>query len=255
MTKLTAIVLTYNEADHIVDCLETLDFADERVVFDSHSTDDTLQLARQAGARVIQHPFENYAQQRNDAIEAVQANTDYILFVDADERVTPELAEEIRLVITQGGDAAWRIPRYNYLFGKLTKSAGWYPDYQLRLLRAGKAHYDPQRKVHEVLLLDGDEGTLNQHLIHYNYTDVRQFRQKQRDYARLEAQILDEQGIQPRPHTYILQPLRQFWWRYVDLGGYREGWHGLRLSVLMGWYELRKYQFLRARQQDPAPEQ
>lgn len=255
MTKLTAIVLTYNEADHIVDCLETLDFADERVVFDSHSTDDTLQLARQAGARVIQHPFENYAQQRNDAIEAVQANTDYILFVDADERVTPELAEEIRLVITQGGDAAWRIPRYNYLFGKLTKSAGWYPDYQLRLLRAGKAHYDPQRKVHEVLLLDGDEGTLNQHLIHYNYTDVRQFRQKQRDYARLEAQTLDEQGIQPRPHTYILQPLRQFWWRYVDLGGYREGWHGLRLSVLMGWYELRKYQFLRARQQDSAPEQ
>ena len=255
MTKLTAIVLTHNEADHIVDCLETLDFADERVVFDSHSTDDTLQLARQAGARVIQHPFENYAQQRNDAIEAVQANTDYILFVDADERVTPELAEEIRLVITQGGYAAWRIPRYNYLFGKLTKSAGWYPDYQLRLLRAGKAHYDPQRKVHEVLVFDGDEGTLNQHLIHYNYTDVRQFRQKQRDYARLEAQILDEQGIQPRPHNYILQPLRQFWWRYVDLGGYREGWHGLRLSVLMGWYELRKYQFLRARQQDPAPDQ
>ncbi len=245
MTKLTAVVITYNESEHIGDCIESVRFADEVLIFDSYSTDDTVKLAQEAGVQVIQHPFEDFASQRNAALDAVAGKTDWVLFVDADERVTPELALEVRETIKKPDYAGWRIPRHNYIFGKLTLGAGWYPDYQTRLLRVGAAHYDPARKVHEVVLLDGEEGTLAHPFVHYNYKDVAHFIRTQRKYTDYDARILYEQGIHPKPQNYILQPLRQFRWRFVTLKGYRDGMHGLRLSVLMGWYELRKYLLLR----------
>src|SRR5262249_55615268 len=146
--SLTAIILTRNESEHIVECINSVRFADDIIVFDSFSTDDTVEKAQAAGARVIQHPFENYANQRNAALKAA-GNADWVLFVDADERVTPELAEEVKSVIQQTDYVGWKIPRYNYIFGKLTRWAGWYPDYQLRLLKVGAAQYDPTRQVHE----------------------------------------------------------------------------------------------------------
>lgn len=245
MVKLTAIVLTYNEAVHIQDCIETLRFADEILVFDSFSTDKTVELAKEAGARILQRAFDNYPGQRNAALEAVKAESEWVLFVDADERVTPELAAEIPDVIQKPGYAGWRIPRYNYIFGKLTRYTGWYPDYQTRLLRVGAAQYDPARQVHELVILDGDEGTLSSHFIHYNYRDTAQFASKQRKYTAYDARILYEQGIRPKPQNYVLQPWRQFWWRFIILDGYRDGFHGLRLSMLMAWYEFRKYLLLR----------
>ena len=246
MMGLCAIVLTYNEAEHILACIETLRFADRIVVFDSFSNDPTVQLAQVGGAEVIQHIFENYASQRNAALDAVADHADWVLFVDADERVSPELAGEIRRVIEESECAGWRIPRHNYIFGRLTLGAGWYPDYQTRLLRVGRARYDPERPVHEVVLLDGPQGTLNNPLVHFNYRDMAHFKTKQRRYTAYDALVLYEQGIRPEPQNYLLQPLRQFWWRFVTLKGYRDGLHGLGLSVLMGWYEWRKYRLLRA---------
>jgi (heptosyl)LPS beta-1,4-glucosyltransferase len=243
--RLTAIILTYNEADHIVECIESVHFADQVLVFDSFSTDDTIMLAEQVKVEVIQQGFEDYARQRNAALDAVRESADWVLFVDADERVTPELAAEVREKIMLPGYAGFRIPRHNYIFGKLTLGAGWYPDYQTRLLKVGAARYDPTRKVHEVVVLDEEEGTLDHPLTHYNYRSVGQFRAKQRRYTAYDAGILYEQGIHPKPQNYILQPLRQFWWRFVTLKGYQDGFHGLRLSILMGWYELRKYLLLR----------
>lgn len=243
--KLTGIILTRNEAAHIVDCIESLRFADHILVFDSYSQDDTVQLANAAGVQVIQHQFENYASQRNAALDSVHGQADWVFFVDADERVTPELAHEIREVMQKTGYAGWRVPRHNYIFGRLTRGAGWYPDYQTRLLRVGAARYDPDRKVHELVQLDGAEGTLTQHLIHYNYQDAAQFHAKQRRYSAYDARIMYEAGIRPKPQNYLLQPLRQFWWRFVTLKGYQDGLHGLRLSLLMAWYEFRKYRLLR----------
>ena len=241
MATLTVIIITYNESEHIADCIESARFADDILVFDSFSTDQTVQLAEQSGARVLQRVFDNYANQRNAALDATAGKADWVLFVDADERVTPELAQEVCTTIEKPDYAGWKIPRHNYIFGKLTLGAGWYPDYQLRLLRVGSARYDPERQVHEVVLLDGNEGTLEQQLIHYNYRNVSQFRYKQRKYTAYDARILYEQGIYPKPQNYILQPLRQFRWRFFTLKGYRDGWHGLRLSLLMTWYEFRKY--------------
>jgi glycosyltransferase involved in cell wall biosynthesis len=243
--KIYAMILTRNEAAHITACIESVRYCDAVIVFDSFSDDDTPALARAAGAEVIQRVFDDYAGQRNAALEAVRDRADWVLFVDADERVTGALAEETRRVIEQGGAAGFRIPRHNYLFGKLTLGAGWYPDYQTRLLKVGAASYDPARKVHELVILDGAEGTLQQPFIHYNYSDAAQFHDKQRRYSAYDARMMYEQGVRPKPQNYVLQPLRHFWWRFVALQGYRDGLHGLRLSLLMAWYELRKYRLLR----------
>lgn len=246
MTHLTAIVLTYNEADHISACLESLAFADARLVLDSVSTDDTQSLARAAGADVLARPFVNYADQRNAALEAVQGHTDWVLFVDADERVTPALADEVRRTIEAAPDAlaGCRIPRHNYIFGKLTRATGWYPDYQTRLLRVGRAHYDPEKIVHEVVVLDGELGTLTAPFVHYNYRDVAHFGEKQRRYSQYDATILYQQGVKPKPYTPFTMTVRHFIWRFVTLKGYRDGLHGLHLSLLMARYEFRKYWLL-----------
>jgi len=236
--SVTAVVLTLNEERNIEACLESLAWADNLVVFDSFSTNGTADLARRAGAEVIQHPFENYAQQRNATLDRVEA--DWILFVDADERATPALAAEVQEV-TGGGreEVAWWVPRHNYIFGRLILGAGWYPDYQMRLVRRGRARWE--RPVHEVAVVDGPEGYLENPLIHYNYDDLADFVARQEKYADYDAGILFQQGVRPRFYTPCSQAARQFWWRFVTLRGARDGLHGLWLSLLMAYYEAVKY--------------
>lgn len=247
MMHLVGIILTYNESEHISACIESLAFADLVVVIDSFSTDNTVALAEKMGAVVYQQVFQDYANQRNFALECVKDKADWVLFVDADERVTPELARQVTDVINNSNEdyAGWEIPRHNYIFDKLTRGAGWYPDYQTRLLRVGSAQYDPERKVHEVVILKGQLGTMSAHLTHYNYKSLAQFFNKQQKYTAYEAQIMYQHKITPKFRNYILQPLRQFYWRFFTLRGYGDGWHGLRLSILMSWYEFRKYMILR----------
>lgn len=244
---LTAIVLTRNEERHLPACLASLAWATAVLVFDSFSTDGTLAVAQAAGARVMQRMFDNYAAQRQAALAAVES--EWVLFVDADERVPPALAAEIQAVLTQP-TPAWWLPRHNYIFGQLTLHAGWYPDYQLRLLRRALTSYDPARPVHELAIIDSPTppGRLQSPLIHLNYETVPEFIAKQRDYARYDAGQLFADGRRARPHNYLLQPLRQFYWRYVTLHGWRAGLHGLRLSLLMAYFELQKYRELARRQ-------
>jgi (heptosyl)LPS beta-1,4-glucosyltransferase len=238
MTQLAGVIITLNEETNIVDCIDSLRWADEVVVFDSYSTDQTVERARGAGARVLQHPFENYGAQRDDALAAVEA--EWVFFVDADERGTPALATEIREKIARP-ERGWWVPRHNYIFGKLTLGAGWFPDYQLRLLHRASARYDPGRPVHEEVILDGEAGYLDNPLIHYNYRDVRHFIAKQEGYTDYEAQIRFGQGERPRPWTYLSGPLRHFWWRFITLRGYRDGVHGLRLCLLTAYYEFQTW--------------
>jgi glycosyltransferase involved in cell wall biosynthesis len=240
MPELSAVILTRNESRHIVECLESLRWADRLIVFDSLSDDDTVALSKAAGAEVFQRPFDNYAAQRNAALAAIA--TDWVFFVDADERGAPELAAEIRRVIAERPENGWFVPRHNVIFGRLTLGAGWYPDYQFRLLRHGCARY--VRPVHELGEVDGAIGHLENPLIHYNYRDPAHFHAKQRFYVEHDAAILKESGVRPKPRNYVLQPLRHFWWRLVTLKGYRDGLHGLRLSLYMAYYEWRKYRRL-----------
>lgn len=240
---LTAIILTLNEAKHIQDCIHSLPWADHILVFDSYSEDDTITMALEMGAEVVQSPFENYAQQRNAALKVLadrrEPGRDWVFFVDADERGTPALGAEIRHVMaTVRTHAGWYVPRHNYIFGKFTRGAGWYPDYQLRLFRFGLVKYD--RPVHEIAEVDGEIGYLENPLIHYNYRDPAQFHEKQRRYADYDAGILREKGFRFRLHHHITAPLRHFWWRFISLKGYRDGLHGLRLSAYMAYYEWLK---------------
>jgi len=239
--NVTAIVPTLNEEHNILDCLASLAWADRRVVFDCFSTDGTVDLARQAAVEVIQHPFENFAQFHNAAMDIVEA--DWIFFVDADERATPELGAEVRTV-TDGSheEVAWSVPRHNYIFGRLTLWAGWYPDYQTRLLLRGRVHWE--RPVHEFTVVDGAQGHLESPLVHYNYVDLPDFVARQERYTDFDAGILLQQGVRPRFYTPYSQALRQFWWRFVTLKGVRDGLHGLRLSLLMSYYEAVKYRKL-----------
>ena len=240
MPHLTAIILTKNEARHVAECVASLRWADRVLVFDSLSDDGTPELARAAGADVAQRPFDNYAAQRNAALDAV--GTGWVFFVDADERATPALADEVRRVIAERPENGWFVPRHNVIFGRLTLGAGWYPDYQFRLLRHGRARY--VRPVHELGEVDGAVGYLSNPLIHYNYRDAAHFHAKQRAYVEHDAGILRDAGARPKPRNYVLQPLRQFYWRFITLKGYGDGLHGLRLSLYMAYYEWRKYRRL-----------
>ncbi|MCB0139415.1 MAG: glycosyltransferase family 2 protein [Caldilineaceae bacterium] len=237
MHTLTAIIITKNEAHNITDCVASLrQWVDAVVVFDSGSTDGTQDVAHAAGALVMMRPWDNFAAQRQAALDAVESR--WILFVDADERATSPLAVEVQELV-QAEDAAiagYWIPRRNFIVGQEMRYGGYFPDYQLRLLRRGRAQYDAAREVHEVVQLAGEAGHLREPLIHYNYTSWAQFHRKQRQYAAYEARILAGRGIRPRPHNFVLQPLREFRRRYVTLQGWRDGVGGLRLALLLAWY-------------------
>ncbi|TFG73434.1 MAG: glycosyltransferase family 2 protein [Anaerolineales bacterium] len=230
--KITAIILTKNEAKRIEPCIRSLDWCDEVVVFDSFSTDGTQALARNLGARVIENPFVNFTQQRNAALALVAS--DWTFFVDADEVAESALAQEIPEATQNNAIDVWWVPRHNYIFGKLTRGAGYYPDYQLRLLRKGSGVYE--REASEIFIHQGKEGYLQGHLIHYNYENVAQFHEKQRTREVFEAKTLHDQGVRMSYKTLLVQPFRHFWWRYITLKGYQDGWHGFRLSLLLAYY-------------------
>ncbi len=243
MAGLSVIILTRNEERHIADCLRSVDWADEVIVLDSLSEDRTVEIARSMGAIIHQRPFLNYADQRNAALDLV--DNDWVFFIDADERATPELAAEVRRVIAEEKMAGWWVPRRNYIFGKWIRHAGWYPDYQLRLLLRGLARYDQAREVHELVILEGETGYLKNTLLHYNYDTLAEFMARQDVYTDYEAKILYDQGIRPKWRNFILQPLRELKRRYISLEGYKDGFHGLLLSLLMAYYNFVMYCRLR----------
>jgi glycosyltransferase involved in cell wall biosynthesis len=235
--SITAAVIARDEERAIGDCLSSLAWADERLVLvDAATVDRTREVARERGARVAERALESFSSQRDAALRL--AHGDWVLFVDADERVSPALRQEILAKTNQPGECVgfW-IPRHNVILGRVIRHAGWWPDYQLRLLRQGHAQYDPRRVVHEVPLLDGPVGYLSEPLVHHNYRSLAEFFAKQERYTRLEARRwLATYRRRPRRRSLLGQPVREFWRRYVTLEGYREGGLGLLLCLSLAWY-------------------
>lgn len=228
---LTAIVLTLDAERHIAACLAGLAWADERVVLDGGSRDNTIERARRMGARVHVRRFDDFARQRNYALAL--ARTPWVFFVDADERVDDALAAEIRAALGETShDGLW-VPRRNIILGAWVRHGGWYPDYQLRVLRRGFAVYDERRPVHEIPVVRGTTGHLRAELLHLNYEHPADLWRKQWRYARHEARALAWRGVRARPHNFVLQPAREFRRRYVTLGGWRDGWRGLLLATTL----------------------
>ena len=248
-SRIIACILTRNEARHIEACLNSVSWTHAQMVVDCGSTAATVNRARARGAIGWHRAWDGWAGQRTFAInEAFRRGYRWIFFVDADERVPPELSTEATRVV-EASDAAhaagdttapvgfW-VPRRNIIAGKWVRHAGWDPDYQLRLFRTDRGRYDPARPVHELVLLDGPDAHLEARLVHYNYDDWQHFWIKQQRYARIEAAARVSRGHRVRPHNFILQPWREFWRRYVTLEGWRSGTHGIMLAILLAIAEF-----------------
>lgn len=244
--RLTVAALAHNEADHLPGCFRSLKPLIESrgvetlIVLDTRADDATERAAREAAGRVVRSRFVNFSTQRNRALD--EARGEWVFFVDPDERATPALAREIRAAVDAGGEcAAFRVPRRNILFGHEVRHTGWWPDYQVRLLRREACRYDETQEVHEVPRVNGETCTLSEPLVHYNYATWSQFLKKQWTYSRYDALALYRSGRRARPYNMVGQPLREMKRRLVDYHGYRDGPLGLALSVAMGLYTAKTY--------------
>jgi hypothetical protein len=246
MSSLSAAIIARDEARHIAGCLASLaGVADEVVVLvDDRTRDATAKICRQHGAQVYVLPWGGFPAQRSRALGI--AHNEWVLFIDADERLTAELAAELRACIaaSDGCDGFW-IPRYNLFFGRPLRGGGWYPDHQLRLLRRSQAAYDLSRLVHEYASVHGSTGILRGHLVHHNIERLDELWRKQRAYAFAEAQTLYQAGQRTRWRNFVARPLREFSRRYIRLAGWRDGALGLLLCATMAYFELVKFAHLK----------
>lgn len=242
MPTISAVLIVKNEERHMRACLELLTWADEIVVVDSFSSDATLFICHQFTDKVYCHPFFSLPQQRNIALGYAQG--DWIWVMDADERMTPPLQQEIQETMGRedaGPHVGYWVPRQNIILGKWLRHGGWYPDYQLRLFRRGLVRYNEAYQGHERVIVSGETGYLKQTYLHYNYESLRQLFAKQEFYSHLASRSLHSFGVRARPQNFVLQPLREFRRRYLELEGYKDGGHGLLMALAMAWYHLRVY--------------
>jgi glycosyltransferase involved in cell wall biosynthesis len=234
VSKLTVTVITRNESANIAAALESVRWADEIIVVDSESVDDTVNIARQYTPHVIVRPWPGYIAQKNFA--AAQASNDWILSLDADERVSPALAGEIRqLLAAPSATSGYRIPRVTFHLGKWIRSTDWYPDYQLRLYDRRRAQW-AGRYVHESVRAEGSVGRLRGELQHYAYRDIAHHLQTMDRYTTLAARQMFEDGRRANWVDVMVTPRLTFFRNYILRGGFRDGTPGLIISVMNGYY-------------------
>ena len=232
MTRVTAIVITFNEAANIGAALASLSFADEIIVVDSQSTDETVAIARTFTDKVIVRPWPGYIAQKNFA--AAQASHDWILSLDADERVSAPLADEIR-GLAEGGAAGYRMARVTFHLGRWLRSTDWYPDFQLRLYDRRRARWSG-RLVHESVQADGAVVDLNGEILHYAYRDLSHHLQTMDRYTTLAARQMFEDGRTAGWWDLAVHPPAAFLRNYLLRGGFRDGVPGLIISAMNARY-------------------
>ena len=238
MPKLTVTVITRNESSNLEAALASIGWADEIVVVDAESTDDTAAIARRHTATVEVRPWPGFSAQKNHA--AALASHDWILSLDADERVTPELAAEIRALLASEPPArGYRVPRISQYLGRWIRGTDWYPDYQLRLYdrRAGEWN---GRRVHESVRLKGEPGLLTHDLQHYPYRDISHHLATIDRYTTLAADQMHADGRHVSLAAVALHPPLAFLRNYVLRGGFRSGGVGFIVSVLNSYYVFLK---------------
>jgi len=229
-TPLTVLVTTWNEAENLPGCLESVRWADDLLVVDSGSSDATVEIARRFGARVVTHPYESAARQKNWALPL--AGRAWVLILDADERVTPELASEIRAVVARDGPLdGYFVRRRSSFLGREICHCGWDRDRVLRLFRAGRASYD-DRLVHETLQLDGRAACLGAPLLHHTYRSFSEYLDKLERYTARGAADLRAAGRRASVWALVTRPPARFLRMYVLQRGWLDGVHGLLLFTL-----------------------
>jgi len=239
MRKVSVVIITYNEKDNIKDALESAAWADEIVVLDSFSTDDTPQICRRYTDRVYQEQWRGFALQKQRAVE--QASNDWVFVLDADERFTDPLKAEIKTLMDRGPEfAGYRVPRKNHFMGRHIRYGGWYPDYSVRLFDRTRGRFGA-RAVHESVELDGPAGVLKNPMQHFTYKGVSDYIERMGRYSTLAALEMHSEGRRTNVLDLTLRPLFTFFKMYVVKQGMRDGYHGLLLAGLYACYTYAKY--------------
>jgi len=243
MKKISVAIITKDEEKNIGACLESVKWADEIIVVDAGSRDKTLQICAEYGAKVFVEAWQGYGRQKNKAIE--KAKNEWVLNLDADERVTPELAAEIAEVLDGVSELnGFYIPRKNFFGSRWIRHGGWYPDYNLRLFRQSKGRFQ-ERQVHEKVILEGKVGYLKNPLEHRTYNSIKEFLQRQDLYSDLAAQEMFKEGKQYRFYDILFRPFWTFFQMYVLRAGFLDGYYGFLLARLYSYYTFAKYSKLK----------
>ena len=242
--SLSVAIITHNEAANIARTLGSVAWGDEIIIVDSGSTDETAEIARQHGAKVFFEEWRGFAAQKNFAI--AQCTSDWILSLDADEEVSPELATEIRAALTTPQADAYFIPRRNFFLGRWIRRGGYYPDAKLRLFRRGMASF-ADRTVHETLQTSGKTATLKADLLHHAYPTLSSYIEHMNRYSTLGAEVIASRGKRISLFWHMfLTPAATFVYNYIFRLGFLDGPEGLLLhayhSVYVSWKYAKAWQ-------------
>jgi glycosyltransferase involved in cell wall biosynthesis len=239
--KLTVIVPTYNEEQNIEQCLESIKWADEIFVVDSFSKDKTIEIASKFTKKIIQHEYINSATQKNWAIP--QSSNEWLMIVDSDERVTPELKDEIIKILSSDNLLdGYYIPRVNTFLGKEIKHCGWSKtgDYNLRLFKRDKGRYE-NKHVHADIILDGKAGYIKSPFTHNSFPDLTKYVEKLNIYTDWAAKDLCQKGRKIGLFMILSRPIGTFFKMYLLKLGFLDGYHGFLLSMLSAFYVFIKF--------------
>ena len=227
-------LITLNEESNIRDCLESVKWAGEIVLVDSFSEDRTLDIAREYTDRVVQREWRGINDQRQHCLEL--ASNAWVLCVDADERVTPELAEEIKGLFRSGKPAcdAFSMPRRTWYLGRWIRGSGWYPARKVRLFKKSAGRFG-DNDPHDKVLVDGPIRKLKHDLLHYSYRDIAHHAATANSFSTTAARVRFRKGKRGSLATMLFKPPWRFFWQYVLRGGFRDGVPGLVIGVLSAY--------------------
>lgn len=243
--KVSGLIITFNEEKNIREVLECFGFCDEIIVVDSFSTDKTVEIAKEfAKVEIIQNRFEDFTKQRNIALDA--AKNDWVLFLDGDERISPQLRKEIiETVKNPNSKDAYYFYRTFFVGKKKINFSGTQNDKNFRLFRKSKAHYSETKKVHETLEVNGSIGILKHKLLHYSFENYEHFKIKMLSYGRLKGQELQLKGKKYSSFVQWSKVIFKFLKTYILKLGILDGINGLKISYLQSLYVYETYRTLK----------
>lgn len=237
MIPVSVVIVTKDEERNIRDALESVREFEEVVVVDAFSADSTVEICKRYTPRVFQQEWAGYAKQKQAAVDL--ATKEWVLILDADERVTPELKRELAGKIGEGIRDGFYLPRKNFFLGKWIRHSGWWPDYTLRLFRKEVSHVE-YREVHEKVVVKGSVGYLEEPMEHYTYRTIAEYLRKMEQYSTLSANELCMKKTTPLL-SIMVNPVLVFIKMFLLRQGFRDGMHGFILAGLYSVYTFLKY--------------
>lgn len=237
---ISGCIITFNEEDRIRECIASLGFCDEIIVVDSHSSDRTREIAAECGARVIERDWPGHVAQKEFTIR--QAKNNWVLCLDADERISKELREEILALRDRGfpEKAGWRMPRLSFYMGRWVEHGTWRPDWNLRLFDKNRGYWGGNNP-HDRVELQGPRGSLKGRILHYPYRTLAEHISTMDKYTTIQAEGLNARGVKGTVFHVVINPWVRFVKYYFLKRGFLDGWRGLVMAYLAAQYVRMKY--------------